>query len=479
MAQLDIECETVTPNRQDLPRRIGFWGGSAIMVGIIIGSGIFRTPTSIAQQFGSPAVILLLWLVGGLLSMAGAFTYAELGTMFPRSGGIYAFLYEGLGRQVAFVFGWSYIFLGKPMAISAITTVFAEHVNHLFGLHWDPRFVTCALIIALTAVNVVRVELGAGVAIVLTSLKALALGGIVVLGLALTQGSLSHFAPTASPQPFLAAIGPALAAILWTFDGWADVTFVAGEVREPHRLLPRIILAGTAGSVALFVIVNAVYIYMVPLNQMRSAATVAPLVMERICGSIGGTVVTVMVIISTLGAAHGSVITGARVIFAQARDGLFFRSLGRVHPRFQTPHVSLWLQALMACVAVCFLKHFERMIGGFVFTMWIFYAATAVSVILIRIRRPDLLRPYRCWGYPVVPLLFVLASALMTVLSIKDAPGVTLPWLGVLAVGVPVYYAWRWWCPPEPADHVRRSFDGQSDAEVRQIVIQTDLTGTA
>jgi basic amino acid/polyamine antiporter, APA family len=181
----------------------------------------------------------------------------------------------------------------------------------------------------------------------------------------------------------------------------------------------------------------------VPLPEMRGVPTVAPLVMERLCGPVGATVVTIMVMISTLGASHGSIITGARVTFAQARDGLLFRVLGRIHPRYQTPHVALWCQGLLSCIAVCFLKRFERLTGGFVFTMWIFYAATAVSVIVLRIRRPDLNRPCRCWGYPVVPVVFIAASLLITVLAIKASPVETLSWLGILVAGAPAYYLWR------------------------------------
>jgi basic amino acid/polyamine antiporter, APA family len=435
--------------KQDLPRRIGFWGGTGIMAGIIIGSGIFRTPASIAKEMGDSRLILLLWLLGGLLSLAGALTYAELGTMFPRSGGIYVYMYEGLGGTVAFVFGWTYMLLGKPLAASAITMVFAEHFNLLFGLHWDTRAITCTVLILLTAVNTVQVQWGAGLAVFLTALKALALAAIIVLGLSLARGSTANFAPIESPKPFLSALAPVLAAILWTYDGWADVTSVAGEVRDPHRLLPRILLAGTGACIVLFVAVNAVYIYMVPLPEMSHEQTVAPLVMQRLCGPVGGTIVTIMVMISTLGASHGSIITGARVTFAQARDGLLFRVLGRIHPRYQTPHVSLWFQAILSCVAVCFLKRFERLTGGFVFTMWIFYAAATLSMIVLRFRRPDLERPYRCWGYPFVPVLFIAASGLMTGLAIRSSPAETLPWVGILVAGAPVYYLWRWLVPPE------------------------------
>ncbi len=427
----------------DLPRSIGFWGGSGIMVGIIIGSGIFRTPTTIAQHLGHPGLILLLWLAGGLLSLAGALTYAELGTMFPRSGGIYAYMYEGLGSTVAFIFGWTFMLLGKPLAASAIATVFSEHFLRLFGLDWNMQAVTCTVLILFTLINIVKVRLGAGVAIVLTTAKALALAAIVVLGVVMTKGSTANLAPGPSPGTFLAALAPVLAAILWTYDGWSDVTSVAGEVREPQRNLPRILLLGTAATIALFVAVNAVYMYMVPLAEMRDLKTIAPAVMERLCGPVGDTLVTIMVMVSTLGAVHGSVITGARVTFAQAQDGLLFKALARVHPHYHTPYVALWVQAGLCCIAVFFVGSFERLMGGFVFTMWIFYAAAAVAVIVLRIRRPDLPRPYRCWGYPVVPIVFIAVSALMTVLSIYDDPSETLPWVGVLAAGAPAFYIWR------------------------------------
>jgi len=442
-----ISGQTQDLRKQDLPRSIGFWGGSGIMVGIMIGSGIFRTPTSIAQELGDARIILLLWLVGGLLSLAGALTYAELGTMFPRSGGIYAYMYEGLGGTIAFVFGWAFMLLGKPLSASAITMVFSEHFNHLFGLGWDERVITCAVIILLTAVNTVRVQLGAGLAILLTSIKALALAAIVVLALTLTGGSPANFNPILSTKSFTAALAPVLAAVLWTYDGWSDVTSVAGEVRNPSRQLPRILLVGTGACIALFVAVNAIYIYLVPLSEMRHVPTVAPLAMERLCGPIGATLITVLVMISTLGATHGSIITGARVTFAQARDGLLFRSLGHIHPKYQTPDVSLWLQAVLACLAVCFLQQFERLTGGFVFTMWIFYAAAALAVIVLRVRRPELPRPYRCWGYPVIPVLFIAASVLMTVLAIQASPVETFSWLAILAAGVPAYYVWRRWVP--------------------------------
>lgn len=427
---------------QDLPRKIGFWGGIAIMVGIIIGSGIFRTPTSIAREMGNPTIILSLWLLGGVLSLFGALAYAELGAMLPRSGGLYVYLHEGFGGAVAFTFGWTFLLIIKPLAVAGITMIFAEHLHSLLGLRSDPRITTCLVIVFLTAINTIGVRLGAGLAVVLTGLKVAAIAAIILLGLVLFQGSLAHFTPVESPKPFLFALAPVMAGILWAYDGWCDVGAVAGEVKNPQRSLPLIFLGGTALVMLLYVAINAVYISMVPLSEMRTVKTVAPLVMEKLLGSAGAIAVTIVIMISTIGASHSSIITGARVTFAQAREGLLFRFLGHIHPRFETPDVALWAIALISCSITWILETFERITGGFVFTVWIFYGLGAIALILLRIRRPDAERPYRCWGYPVVPVLFILASLAMTVLSIIESPANTLPWIIALLFGFPMYYLW-------------------------------------
>ncbi|MBP7937796.1 MAG: amino acid permease [Phycisphaerae bacterium] len=444
--------------RRDLPRSIGFWGGSAIMVGIIIGSGIFRTPASIASEMDSPALILALWLVGGILSLFGAFTYAELGTMFPRSGGIYVFMYEGLGEVVAFIFGWTYVFLGKPLAAASIATVFSEHLNRLLGVHWDIRFTTCTLLVVLTAINTVKVQLGAGVAIFFTGLKVIALLAIIALGLRMAGDHYGHLGPAPASKSVLAALAPVLAAVLWTYDGWSDIASCAGEIRDPQRLLPRILVFGTAATVVIYLGVNAVYMMMVPLEEMRHTAAVAPLTVQRLIGRSGDVIVTVLVLISTLGAVHASIIAGARVTFAQARDGLFFKFLGHIHPTYHTPDVSLWAQCLMSAISAVAVGTFERMIGGFVFAMWIFFALAAAAVIILRIRRPALPRPYKCWGYPWVPIVFILSTAFMTVLAVLARPGETLVWLVILAAGVPAFFLWRHFVPRvEHPDYGRMS----------------------
>jgi amino acid transporter len=428
--------------QQDLPRSVGFWGAAAVSVGVMIGSGIFRTPTSVAGHLSDPGLILALWALGGVLSLFGALTYAELACMYPHSGGVYVFLREGWGRAVAFVFGWTYMLVSKPLAAAGIAVVFGEHVNQLLGVDWDVRLPTIFLIVALTVVNVRGVRLGAGVALFLTAIKALALAAIVTLALVMLKGSGENLRPQEGPDFRWLALAPVMAAVLWTYDGWSDVGAIAGEVARPRRNLPRAFLWAVGVVTLLYLAVNAVYMWMMPLERMRQVPTVAPSIMEALIGPSAGMVVALIVVVSTAGSTHGSILTGARVTFAQSRDGLLFSPLARVHPTFKTPDVALWVQMALSCLAAWFIGTFERLAGGFVFTMWIFYGLAALSIFVHRVRRPDADRPFRCPGYPAVPALFVLAAAVMTGLAIAESPRQTLPWLGVLGAGFPAYYLW-------------------------------------
>jgi APA family basic amino acid/polyamine antiporter len=433
----------------DLPRRIGFWGASAVMVGVIIGSGIFRTPAAIAQHVGDPWIVLLFWLAGGVLSLFGALTYAELAAMHPSSGGVYVFLREGYGRCVAFVFGWTFMLISKPLAAAGIAVIFGEHVNRLLGTNADERLITVLILAVLTTINIIGVRLGSGVAVVLTSIKLGALLGIIALGAVIIPSSDAHFVSAPAPRPLLDAIMPVMAGVLWTFDGWSDVGAIAGEVKNPQKQLPRIYLAGTIVVTLVYLAVNAVYMLLVPLEEMRGMKTVADTVVLRLLGGFpglaaaSGTAVILIVLTSTLGSTHSSILTGARVTFAQSRDGLLFSFLSYIHPRFETPAVALLVQLALSCAATWFVQTFERLTAGFVFTMWIFYGLAGASIFILRAKQRDVERPFRCPGYPVVPAVFVLSAAAMTVLSIRDNPIENLIWLGVLLCGVPAYFLWN------------------------------------
>jgi APA family basic amino acid/polyamine antiporter len=449
---------------RDLPRTIGFFGAVGILVGVSIGSGIFRTPASIARDFSNPWIILLLWALGGVLCLFGALAYTELAVLFPRSGGLYNFLYHGFGRSTAFVFGWSYMLLIKPFAAGGIAIVFAEHLNALVGLqprlntlvgeqttvqlqrllgeHWAMPPLVCVVLVALTAINTIGMRLGSGISVVLTAIKVLALLAISSLAFILPGGSAANFAPLPADKPWYLVIAAVMSGILWTYDGWSDVGSVAGEVKNPQRQLPRIYILGTLLVVALYLAVNAAYFWIIPLAEMRTTDTVAPLVMRKLAGEWGEKLVSAIILISTLGSTHASIITGARVTFAQANDGLLFRFLGSVSRR-ETPAHALWNQCVLSCVCVLFLQSFQNLAESFVFTMWIFYGLAAVSVIVLRVKRPDLPRTFRCPGYPVVPALFALCAIAMTVMTVATSDNnLPLMWIAILLAGYPVYFIW-------------------------------------
>ena len=395
---------------------------------------------------------VLILLAAAPTQRKGPTSRIEMALTDPPTG-VYVFVRDGFGPCPALVFGWTYMLITKPSAAGGIAIVFAEHFNSLLGLHANPRALTCAALVVLTLINVLGVRGSARFAIALSSLKFAALGAIIVLGVVaavrdalapgLDGGGRAGFASVPAPKPLLAAIVPVMAGIMWTYDGWSDVGAIAGEVKDPRRNLPRIYLLGTLSVIGLYVLVNAVYLRFIPLPEMAATGTVAPLLLERLVGAGGASAVTVLIIVSTLGSSHASIMTGARVTFAQARDGLLFRFLGRIHPRYETPAVALWVQCLLSCIAVVVLGDFASLADSFVFTMWIFYGLGAVSLFIQRRRRPEADRPYRVPGYPLVPAIFILASAAMTALAIYDDPRTTGMWLGVLAAGVPAYVLWR------------------------------------
>ena len=435
--------------QKDLPRTIGFFGATGIMVGVIIGSGIFRTPASIAHAVSDPKLILGLWVLGGVLSLFGALTFTELAVRMPRSGGIYNFLREAYGPAPAFTFGWTYMLITKPFAASAIAVVTMEYLFRMFSYTPTPgelAAAVCGELILLTAINTVGMRLGAGLGAVLTALKMAAVLAIGVLAFVLPGGSWENLRPVDATMPLLAGITMAMSSVLWSYDGWADVGSVAGEVKDPRKTLPRVYVLGTVAVVALYVLVNLAYLTVIPIEVMRSEDVgtrgVAASVMEILVGPRGAMIVSALIVLSTLGSTHASIITGARVTFAQSRDGLLYQFLSKVSGKNETPAVALWVQCALSCTAVTVLRNFQSLAEGFVFTMWIFYGLGGAAIFILRRRAAANDGGYRCPGYPLIPAVFVLAAAGMTVLSIVGDPRGTLPWLGVLALGWPAYVVW-------------------------------------
>jgi len=446
------------PSRRELARTVGVPGALAIMMGVMVGSGIFASPPGIAAATQNAGLILGAWLAGGVIALLGALTFAELASMLPQSGGIYVFLREAYGRGLAFVFGWSYMLVVKPLAAAGIAVVFTVHVRKILGVHspeqelfpHDSKVITIAMLALLTLVNVRGVELSTRVAAVLTGLKLLALALIALLPLFVLSGGVGNWsgaavegaAGEAGLASFFAVLAPIMAAVMWTYDGWSDVGAIAGEVRDPGRNLLRIYVLGTLIVTVLYLAVNASYLFLIPLREMAGMETVAPAALAGVFGGGAGLVAAAIVVGSTFGSTHASIMTGARVSFQQSRDGLLFSFLGRVHPRFGTPATALWTQLMLSILAVIFVGSFEALSAGYVFSMWIFYGLAGVALFVLRVRRPEMARPFRCWGYPFVPLVFVASAVFMTVLAVRDQPVASAQYLGLMVLGVPAYLVW-------------------------------------
>jgi APA family basic amino acid/polyamine antiporter len=428
-----------------LPRSLGLWSAIAVLIGTTIGSGIFRVPAGVAARLGEPGPVLLAWVLGGIIALFGALTYAELAAAMPRSGGVFAYLLEGFGPLPAFLFGWSELTVIRASALGAIATIFAEYLGYFVRLSPEQvRHVAAGAVLVVGSINYVGARRAAVVMNLVTVAKYGALAGLALLAFTAGDGSASHFTPAWTGGVNLSLIGTALIAIMWTYDGWADLSFMGGEVRDPGRTFPLALILGTAGIVLVYLLINVAYIYLVPLPEMANAKLVAATAADHIplLAGAGGAVVSAIVMVSCFGGLNGSMMTGPRIFFAMADRGLFFRGLARVSPRFESPSVAIWLATALGVVYVL-LNDFQQLADKFILGIWPFYALAVAAVFILRRSRPDMPRPYRTWGYPVVPILFLLASVGMVVNALWTDPVNTGVTFGIILTGVPVYFGWR------------------------------------
>jgi amino acid transporter len=435
-----------------LPRRLGLWTAIAILVGSTIGSGIFRSPAGIAERLPGPLPLLAVWVTGGIFALCGALTLAEVAGAFPRTGGLYVFIREGWGRLVAFLFGWAELVIIRAASLGAVSTTFAEYSLRVLG--HDPSTApydeyvhyVAAVAIAVTAtLNYVGVRWGA---LVQNSTTLAKYGGLVfIILVAFAAYALGrpdapgNFTPAAPPGSFaVGAFGLALVSVLWAFDGWADLSFVGGEVKDPRRNLPRALIFGTLAVVAVYLAANVAYLAVLSVDEIAASPLVAAEAAQRLLGAPGVVFVALTVMLSTFGTLNGSLLTAPRIFFAMADDRLFFRRVASVHPRFQTPHVAIALTAALGIVFVL-VRTFEQLADAFVTAIVPFYALGVASIFVLR-RRPDYSPSFRVPGYPVVPALFVLATAYLLINAIVDPSSrwATVAVLGTILVGIPVYY---------------------------------------
>ena len=453
-AEMERSATSAAP---DLPRVLGVWHATAIVVGTIIGSGIFLVPQEMMRAVGSARLVYLAWIVGGILTLFGAMTYAELGAMMPRAGGEYVFLRNAYGDLPAFLYMWTWFAVAKPASIASVTTGLARVMGIFPAFAWldgvvlrTPLVISWSQIFAIfaawliTGLNYLGIKKAGDFQLFFTWLKVALVLVISGACFASSRGGLGNF-QTSFPgaQGGLAGFMTALIASLWAYDGWNDLTMVAGEVKRPERSLPVALIAGVGVVGLLYMATNAATQYILPATTIASSPRPAVVAMAVVSGHWGATLVSVAMALSILVGLNGTTMSGARVPFAAARDGLFPAAMARVHPRFQSPSVSLVAQGLLSTLLLLLVGRFQQLFELAIFAEWLFYLLTTTTIFIYRRRVPAAERPFRSWGYPVVPAVFVVAAAVLLYYSFVNNLRNSLLGSLIILAGIPLYLAFR------------------------------------
>jgi len=423
----------------DLPRKLGMLDATAVVIGIVIGSGIFVLPNLIARSLPSPTAIMAVWVVSGILAFFGALAYAELGAMMPETGGQYVYLREAYGPLWAFVSAWTFMLAVLAGGSAWLAVTFSIYAGYFVPLTPAAgKLISIALIAALSAVNYVGVREGARVQRLFTGLKIAGL--LILIGAALLARGSAPAAAAAS-LPSLANFGVAMAACLMAYNGWSYVSFVAGEVKDPQRNLLRSLLIGMTAVAALYILANAAYMKAMSIPEIASSERVGADLAMRTLGPIGGTFVSITVLLSITGAVNGCILTAARIPFAQARDGLFFARFGEVHPRFQTPATAIAWGGVWTAILVL-TGSYDTLYSYSIVAAWIFYTMTVAAVFVLRRKMPDAARPYRMWGYPYTLWSFVTVSVWFIGNAFATELQPSLMAFAIIATGMAAYPIW-------------------------------------
>ena len=430
----------------ELRRELSLFDLTMIAIGGTIGSGIFLTPSLIAHELPSPLLILGVWLLGGLLALSGALTFAELGGMIPEAGGVYRFLAESYGGLAGFLYGWAYFLVVNTGGLGALSLAFATYLGYLVPLSASGvTIVAIGGLVLVTIVNVVGTKAGGVFSDVFTVLKLAGIAGVIVLGFGWGDFGAIDFTLVwpAEGRSLPGAFSVALIGVLWSIGGWQHATYTAAEAKNPAHTVPRALVIGAGAILVLYMAVNVAYLMLLPVGAIASSERVAAQAAETVLGPVGGSAIALTIFISTFGTAGIYTLTAPRIYFAMARDGLFFKSVAAVHPRFHTPAWAIILQTVWGIVLILFWGTFEELISYVVFSDWIFFGLAGAGVFVLRRKRPHAHRPYRTLGYPLTPLLFVSFAAWFVLMTLIEKPAQAAAGLLFLALGVPVYFYWK------------------------------------
>ncbi len=445
-----------------LTRALGAWSAAAVVVGTIIGSGIFLVPKTMILAVGTPGLLFVVWIIGGVLTIGGALTYAEMAAAMPEAGGEYVYLSEAYGPFWGFLYAWTQTWVAKSGSIATLATGFFYYLANFapgleatlfriplpIGTGGGPleirngQVLAMAVILVLGAVNFMGVRVGGNLQVVVTAIKLLLIGAIVVLGLTWSGSSAANFTSHVPAQGGFAGFFAALVAALWAYDGWNNLSMISGEIRRPQRNLPLALIAGTLAVMAVYLLANLAYFAVLDAGQVASSDRVAAVMMRRIFEGGGAAAVSVAAMISIFAALNGSILSGSRVPYAAARDGLFFSRFRSVHPRHHTPGFSILALCLWSAVLV-FSGRYDQLLTLVIFPSWILYAMAAAAVIVLRKRRPEMPRPYRVIGYPWVPCIFVASASCLIASTFINSRRESLMGLVIMATGIPFYLYWE------------------------------------
>ncbi len=446
------------PSENILLRRLGLKEATALVIGTVIGTGVFLKATKMSQVTGSPLWVILAWIVAGLLSLAGALCYAELGGLYPQAGGEYVYLREAYGEMAGFLYGWMRFWIGTPGSIAAYGVGAATFLGGIFQVNpeassWMKNLAAIAMITGFSSLNTISVIVGGRLAAFMTALKiAMILGLTTALFLASKGSSWSHLQEVSGSGGWcgFSAFGTAMLAALWAYDGWNNMPMAAGEIKDPGKNIPRGLIYGMTTVLVIYVAINLSYFYVLPFSEVLSsyssaspsAMPVATKAASLAFGSVAVVLLSSAFVFSALGSMNGSILTGARIPFAMARDGLFFHQLGRVTKKSRTPWVAILAQGAVAS-ALALSGTFDQLTDYVVFASWIFYAMVTASIFVFRKRNPNAERPYRTPGYPMLPAVFLAASVLLLINTVISTPRESLIGLAFIISGIPVYFIFR------------------------------------
>ena len=447
---MKVDGVSGAPADEGLARVLGLRSAILLVVGSVIGSGIFLTSGGMAAVIPSASLLLAAWILGGLLAIAGGLTYAEMGSMFPRSGGVYVFLKEAYGPLTAFLYGWAALFVVISGGMAAVGVGFATYLTYflpvvnsvnVLGVR-GPNLVAALMIAVLGTINYVGVRRGNMVNVVTTTAKVAALAALPVMAVVATRVHPVYLpiVPEGLARPG-AAFGVAMIAVLWTYEAWYFVTYAAGEIENPQRNVPRALVGGILILMSIYVLVNVAYIHALTIDEMKGTTRIAERAATALVGPWGATFIALTVVISTFGNNGAAMLAGSRLLFAMASDGVFLPAASRIHPTYRTPHIAIVALTIWSMI-LALSGTYEQLFTYVMFASILFSVAAGLALFRLRRTLPDRPRPYRTWGYPVVPLVFIVGSAAFVINTLLERPRESLAGLGLLALGLPAYWYW-------------------------------------